>query len=524
MVPGEASAPLSIRYIALDGDVVVLRSVGASVGARCPDCGVFSTVVHDRYRRRPADLPWRGWAVRLAVSVRRFRCLNRACARATFAEDLAAALPRRAQRTAAADAYLLRLAQASGGEAGARLAAAAGLPVSPDTLLRLLRRAGAEPAPTPRVLGVDDLSLRRRRRYATLLVDLDTHEPVDLLEGREAETLADWLRRHPGVATIVRDRAEAYADGARLGAPDAEQVADRFHLLQNASAALDELLRARRRRVEVAAAPAEPDARAPPVSRRRRQEAERRAVRVGRWEEVRRRHAAGESLRGIALQMGLNRRTVTRLAGTAMPPRNQICQPRPGGLRSPSLQPYVAHLQDRWQAGCDNISQLFREIVAQGYTSSRSLLYQALQPWRPPRSPAGARGRTRRLSVRWLCLRAPDHLDANERAALDRLLAEDADLKRGHELLQRFRAALARRDVTQLDDWLADAAASALPPFVGLAKGLRADSAAVVNAFTTSWSNGPVEGHTHRLKLIKRQGYGRAKLDLLRCRVLARPA
>ncbi|MDQ3854960.1 MAG: ISL3 family transposase [Chloroflexota bacterium] len=524
MLSESLRSPLGIRRIVLEGTEVVLEAEGLAAAARCPDCGVESQVVHDRYRRRPCELPWRGRRVRLALTVRRFRCGNRTCGRATFAEDLGPTVERRARRTTEATALLRTVVRIAGGEAGARLATAYGLPVSGDTLLRLLRREELGPQETPRVLGVDDFALRRGKRYGTLLLNLETHRPVDLLEERTAEALAQWLREHPGVEVVARDRAEASAEGARLGAPEAVQVADRFHLSQNASAALVELLRGRRRRLEIQAelsAPVPPAGALPALSPRKQMQAHRRAARIQRWETVRARHAAGESLRGIARDLGINRQTVRRLLETPEPPRNLIQRPRPGGLTSPSLQPYVSFLQDRWQQGCTNVSQLFREIGAQGYTGSRSLLYQALQAWRPPRSPARDKRRSRRLSVRWLCLCPPEQLDPREHQALEGLLAEDPELAQGYDLLQRFRALLAARDTGALEAWLQDAQTSHLPPFVGFANGILADRAAVNAALTTPWSTGPVEGQIHRVKLIKRQGYGRAHFDLLRRRVLA---
>jgi transposase len=236
---------------------------------------------------------------------------------------------------------------------------------------------------------------------------------------------------------------------------------------------------------------------------------------------VRRRHAEGQSLRRIARTKGISRHTIRRLIAEELPPRNHVVHPRPGGLSSPSLQPYVSYLQDRWQAGCQNIAQLYREITTQGYQGSRSLLQQALKAWRPPRPPQKERKRTRHLSIRWMCLRPPEDLEPDEQPALEQLLTEDEGLAAGYRLLQRFRELIATRDVPALVTWLADAEASELPSFVTLATGIRADYAAVEAALTTKWSNGPVEGHVHRVKLIKRQGYGRARFDLLRRQVLA---
>jgi transposase len=484
-------------------------------------------------------LPWRGATVRLRITVRRFRCRNGLCDRMTFAEDFGAMLPRRAQRTAAATDLLLQFVQATGGEAGARLAQAAGLPTSPDTLLRLLRRQPEPSMVTPCILGVDDFALRRGHRYGTILVDLVTRRPIDLLADREASTLADWLRKHPGVVVIVRDRSLAYAEGASAGAPDALQVADRFHLVQNASGALDELLGSRHHgavTLDLDADPSAPSADAPTVddphpivpvpqpvlSKATRIHAERLARRTAWWEEIRRRRVAGQSISQIARAVDKDRKTVRRyLAAPAPPPTRTLAAPRIGGLRSPTLAPFVDYLHARWRHGCHNASQLYRELVAHGYTGSATLLRTAVAPWRPPRPPPGERRRLRRLRIRWLCLRPPEQLTPEERATLDRVLAADLEVATGYRLLQQFRALVKDRDTAALDTWLTDARQSTLAPFVSLANGLVADRHAVEAALRLPWSTGPVEGHVHRLKLIKRQGYGRANLDLLRRRVLA---
>lgn len=514
-------SPLTIGLVRLSGSTIVLEAAATTPAACCPACGMRSVQIHDRYQRHPTDLPWRGHRVQLALTVRRFRCPNTACARVTFAETFGASLPRYARRTRDAQTLLVQITQTAGAEAGARLARCVGVPASPDTLLRLLRRTAQAQAPPPRVLSLDDLSLRRGRTYATIFIDLETHRPLDLLPGREAEPVAQWLAAHPSIEVIVRDRSETYAEAARIGAPQAQQVADRFHLVQNASTALDEMLQSRRRRITYAAhaPPADPLTARPPSPRQQRQTA-RREARIARWKQVQARHAEGHSMRRIAREMGLNWRTVRRLLATPEPPRNQIVHPRPGGLQSPTLQPYVAYLQDRWQQGCTNVNQLFRELVARGYTGSRSLLQQAVRPWRPARPPV-ERGRVHRRSTRWLCLRPPDQLSADEREALQQFLAEDVDLAHGYDLLQRFRRIVADRDRSALATWLDDAQCSGLASFVGFANGLVADRAAVEAALTLPWSQGPTEGHIHRAKLLKRQGYGRAKLDLLRARIVA---
>jgi hypothetical protein len=405
-----------------------------------------------------------------------------------------------------------------------------GIPVSPDTLLRLLRRADCPKLPTPRVLGVDDFALRRGHHYGTILVDMETHRPIDLLADREAGPLAAWLRDHPGVQIVVRDRAGAYAEGARAGAPEAIQVADRFHLVLNASAAVEELLRGRRRRTEWVAdpvptgtglAPEQPEAEPPAPSPWQQQRAERRARRVARWEEIHARRAAGQNISQIAREVGKGRKTVRRyLATLAPPPAPHAIRPRPSGLTSPTLLPYLTYLQDRWQAGCMNVRRLYRELIEQGYTGSYSLLRGALSSWRPPR-PQRHGGPGHRRSVRWLCLRPRDKLTPEEAIVRERVLAGDVDLARGCELFDQFQTLVRNRDEPALAAWVQRAQTSGLPPFQSFANGLVKDEAAVRAALTMEWSNGLVEGHVHRLKLIKRQGYGRANIDLLRRRVLA---
>lgn len=505
----------------------------------CPKCGELSRRRHSAYLRRPLDLPWRGRTVRLRVYSRRWFCDVPGCPREIFAERFDGVLAHYARRTHETTDLLTTFALQAGGEGGARLARKAGVPTSPDTLLNLLHALADEGEQLgPRVLGVDDVALRKKqRRYGTLLLDLETHRPIDLLDDRTAEVFANWLRAHPGVEIIVRDRAGAYAEGGRQGAPDAIQVADRFHLSANAGAAMDELLRSRRRHMEyVVVTDADgdqsgptPTAPVPQPSQTQQDLVLRQTRRSARWDEVRRRRAAGYSIQRIAREMGMHRRTVRRYLATPAPPRNRPPErPKPSGLSSPTLQPFVEYLQGRWQAGCTNVAQLKRELDAQGYRGSYSLLMQALQPWRGPRpppelgrGPRRGRPRVKRMNIRWLCLRPPEQLDQDERNALEEILLDDARLNTGYTLLQQFRRLIVRRSVRDLDQWLMDAGSSGLRPFVSLAHGIQSDYAAVVNGLKLPWSTGPVEGTVTKVKLIKRAGYGRASTRLLRRRLIS---
>ncbi len=296
----------------------------------CPGCGQPSSRRHGSYSRRLADLPWQGRRVQVEVQVRRLRCRWPGCAHRIFAERLSAVAGPHAQRTAHLGSPRHHIGLALGGRAGARLAERIGTPVSGATLIRLVRRgAPATPAAAPRVLGVDDWAWRRGQRYGTVLVDLERRAVVDLLPDREADSFAAWLRAHPGVEVIARDRGAGYADGGRRGAPDAVHVADRWHLLENCSAAVLEAMKRHMPALRAAAQPtsstfaaetatatpaSDPTA-SPPMTSAQRLQYEGWQRRVQVHGEVMRLHQQGFPVRHIARDLALSRNTVRRWVG-----------------------------------------------------------------------------------------------------------------------------------------------------------------------------------------------------------------
>src|SRR5262245_15057558 len=518
-----------VGTLALEPDGAVLLSAApASAQPPCPACGTPSARRHSWYRRTALDLPWRGHAVRLRLWARRFFCDAPSCPRQVFAERFPGLLARYARRTEAATRLLLAIARCAGGAAGARLARVAGLPVSPDTLRRLLRAFGPAGAPTPSVLGVDEFALGRPERYGLVLVDLTSRRPVDLLPDQEASTLAGWLRQHPGVGVVARDRGQHVREGVTLGAPAAVQIADRFHLLRNVVDALDDVRRQRpaagrpagrgAARTAHAAPPPDPDGQppweTPPAAGTERQPSTRAGPR--RWARVRELRAAGRPVGAVGQDSGLTPRTVRRLLRRPTPPPQEYVQHR----RVPKpLEPFVPYLQQRWLEGCRTGRVLTEELRARGYQGSGTGVRSLIARWRPPKPPPTP-PRPPRPPVRWPLLLDPAALNEEERTALQGALAADPVLARAYGLVQQFRAVLRARDLPGFEAWLQAAAASELAPFTRLAAGLLGDGDAVRHAFLYPWSTGPVEGHITRIKLLKRQGYGRAKIPLLRARVL----
>jgi transposase len=515
--------------------------------ATCPRCGLSSRRIHSYYTRRPRDLPLWESAVRLVLRVRRFRCLNATCTVKTFAERLLELVRPAAQRTVRLTRALQQLGRALGGEAGARLGAKLHVPTSPDTLLRLVRQLPDPPMPTPAILGVDDWALRRGRTYGTLLVDLERHRPIDLWPDRTADTLAAWLQAHPGVLIISRDRSTEYARGATLGAPEAQQVLDRWHLVRNLREALERLLdRLHQRLAAMLTASHTPTPLLLSVEARSLRRSttdqiarqERRARRLARYQEARALHAQGASTRHIARQLQMSRTTVIRYLHTdTFPERAQ-------SRRVSLLDPYVAYLQKQWDAGCHNGVQLWREIQALGFPGTRRMvsnwvvLRREFELGRPSAAgrhpalpnesvlrllPAPAVGVGRPLPAPrrlvWVLLRPEGALSPSD-AEMLQALRHDQDLDAAYTLTQRFRQMMRAREASTLDLWLTDGLASEIPELVHFASGLQREHSAVQAALELPHSNGQVEGQITKLKLLKRQSYGRAKLDLLRQRML----
>jgi len=505
------------------GAGVVLAVRLRAVGAACPGCGQVSVRAHSRYERRLADAPVAGREVQLRLRVRRFFCDNLQCPARTFAEQPQTLAAPRARRTALLREALTAIAVALAGRAGARLAARLGMRAGRDSLLRLLRRLPDPQTGTVAVLGVDDFALRRGHVYGTVVIDMISGRPVDLLPDREAGTLAAWLRAHPGVGVICRDRAGAYAEAARLGAPDAVQVADRWHLWRNLGQAVEKTVTTRRAHL-VAARPSSAET---AVARQR--DAIPRVVRTLPEKKIitrmREQHTAVHELRArglskaaIGRQLGLHPATVRKLA-TARTLEELTAKTE---QRAHLVDDHIEYLHQRWNEGERNATGLFREIAVRGYQGGELAVQRYLRRFRSGRGHAavpGPKPPTVREITSWI-MTHPDRLDPADADHLRRIRRKDSDLDRLTRHVRRFATMMTELSGQDLEQWISDVEHDPLAPVASFARNLRRDQDAVHAGLTLPHSSGVVEGNVNRIKMIKRQMYGRAGFDLLRKRIL----
>jgi transposase len=492
---------LIIDHVSLTDERVIVTATATCGAVPCPICGQRAHRIHSRYQRTVADLPTQGVAVHLTVHTRRFWCDTPTCPRRIFAERFPSLVAAGAHRTLRLSALYLALGLALGGEGGARLADDLGLAVSPDTLLRATRAAPLPVHPTPRVLGVNDWSWRKGRRWGTILVDLERQRRIDILPDRSAGTLASWLATRPGIAVVARDRAGAYADGIRQGAPTAVQIADRFHLVKNAGEMLERVVQryhtALRAAVAVDQAPAVPKlpcSPAPPVvlaaqptpsaPARRQPSAQHR--RVAQYQEVITLAQQGCGPTVIGRQVGLTRQTVARwLRAGTFPER------APLPARPMVVTPYEPYLRDRWQAGCQNARQLWRKISAQGFAGGQETVRRLVVQWHtergrpgPPPRPSTAHAARRSAppppttrpwsprQARWFLVKPEDSLRPDQRTYLEQFIQRCPAVRVAQHLTREFLRLVRERDHAAFAPWLAAADACGLPEVVEFAKGL----------------------------------------------------
>jgi len=514
-------AGLAVEGFTVAGGRVFVRARPAAPQAPCPDCGVLSGKRHDGYERSLRDLPAWGRPVVIRLRVRVLECVNPGCARKTFAEQAGGVTSPWARATPMLAEALAAVGSVLAGRAGSALAGKLGMPASRWQMLRLvLGLPEQELAAAPRALGIDDFAFKRGRAYGTVLVDMETGKIIDVLPDRETQTVRKWLDDHPGAAVICRDRGTGYGSACRQGAPDAIQVADRWHLLHNLGDAARKAVAAalaghqhqpQQHEDKGKAAPPQPP----------------------RAEEIRELHAAvrrlldgGATKAATARQLGICTLTVDKYAAAAT-----AAELIPA--RQPSaVDPYKDYLIRRWNEGARDARALAAEIRQLGYQASDQQVRRYLRPFRdlpgdapaPPAPLPAARDITR-----WI-MTAPANLAADDAAALAAVTAKIPRIAVITGLARSFADITTSLNATvispatgkeTLQTWLEAAEASDIPRLASFATGIRQDYDAVRNGLSLPYNSGAVEGTVCKIKKIKRHVYGRASFTLLRKLLLA---
>ncbi|BCL83551.1 transposase [Ktedonobacteria bacterium brp13] len=513
--------------------------------ACCPLCHQPSERVHSRYSRKVADVPCGGRRVLLLLTVRKYICHTGDCPRSIFTERLPELVQSYARMTNRLRQWIEAIGRATSGEVGARLAEHLGMCISPTTILRRLMALFTPPVGTVSVLGIDDWSFRRGRKFGTILVDLTTHAIIDLLPDRNAETTTAWMRLHPEIEIVSRDRGEDYAAAARAGAPQAIQCADRFHLAKNLTEIVEEILARCRAEIRQASKPvdaasAQPDGEhaqqtvtslgegPAPDSPAGSAHLAHHAERLDRYQQLVELRNEGLMTKEIARRLDMAERTVRYWLKRGISYGNADSR-RKEGKR---IDPYMAYVTERWNQGEHNGLTLFRELQTQGYRGSPRTVYRFLEVLRG--YPASLQGRAEHAQTLsetplqqfaahqavWLFVREHSDLDETEQAELASIRQASPTANTVYELTQDFMRMLRHREGERLDTWLENVRNSQIGELQRMVRSIERDKAAVLAGLTLSHSNGVVEGKVHKLKFLKRMGYGRAGFALLRQRVL----
>lgn len=470
----------------------------------CPCCGVLTKRVHSYHVRTVADVPVDGREVVLKVRVRRLRCVEAACAQGSFREQVPDLLERHQRRTSRLNAQIAATVRELAGRASARLLPLLGIDLSRWSALRALMRIPLPDMTVPRVLGIDDFALRRSHEYATILIDAETGRRVDVLRTRLSKPVQDWLTAHPGAEVVCRDGSGAYGEAVTQGLPGAVQVSDRWHLWHGLAEAV---------RKEVVG---HAGCWAPAVGLATGLQDGRRAITTReRWQQVHDLLDAGVGLMDCSRRLGLALNTVKRYARISQPEQLR----RTHQYRPTLVDPYRDHLRSRRaeKPGIP-VTHLLAEIRELGYAGSANLLVRYINQGRLD----GDRSHLSPRKAARLLLTQPANLAAPQQVTVAQLSGACAEMTALTSLINGFAALLTPADgnAAQLDTWIAAARDTDLPNVQSFTRGLELDRTAVDAALTLPHHNGRTEGVNNKIKLLKRQMYGRAGFDLLRHRIL----
>ncbi|MGI8495567.1 MAG: ISL3 family transposase [Pyrinomonadaceae bacterium] len=525
---------------------VVFRVSSTQLQAVCPRCGQVSRKIHSRYQRILADLPMSGLAVRLICRVRKFFCADQDCSQRIFVERLTEMAEVSARQTNRLSRIICCLAFYVGGRTGAKVTERLAIGVSRQTLIRRILKTPPPIKYLPKVIGIDDFAFRRGQVYGTLLIDLERRKAIDLIPSREAEDVARWLRQYPQVEVVSRDRSPIYATAINLALPNADQVADRFHIVKNIYGVLEKILHRERKTIAQVSeevrrqanrirrenqSPIENERFKQPKKVRSETEtaAEKikqsaaRTRRIEKYEAVKRLRGQGVSISEISRRLRMHRETVRHFLRCDTYP-----EVKPAFRKISPLVNYQDYLRQRWNEGNGNARELYREITKRGYVGSYHTLVRFLRVWRsdlPEEHRLRIRLQTFRIptarEIKWWLLGKKPNLDEEKSRFLQLLHQRQPEIGEAVRLIEEFRKILKEGSENDYENWRVKVKQTAgNQELKNFAFRLGKDDQAIRGAITSDWSNGQTEGQVNCLKLIKRQMYGRASFEVLKARVL----
>lgn len=509
-----------IRAENKDGKVIIYVD-SKQPGSNCPECKDLSLRIHSYYTRKIMDLPMVGSQTWLILNARKFYCLNVNCIRKVFAERFPKLIITRKTVTKRVNEKLLKIASLMGGNGGVRICQLMNIPTSSSTLIRLIHQQPLEQNTVPKVLGIDDWAFKKGSRYGTIIVDLEKRKIIDLLPDRETPSIERWLKAHPGVEIVSRDRYSNFANGVKNASPSIKHVADRWHLLKNLGDAMQKALD--RNVVSLKAARHRKNIQAHnELQTQNGSGKEYGLTEMGvigkKFCQVKQMLLEGHSIKKIARDTGVTRITIRKWKSfDVLPPK-----------RSPIMTNMYAYDEAVRKMLNENpkieTKEILKKITEMGYKGSTTMCYENVRKLRKGKINNTAQ---QLLTVIWVPPKASNlfyidrrRLSNKEKMFIDTLCKESKEIKIAAKLLRGFKSMLRKKDGSMLNNWIKNAIASNVKEIKGFAKGLLSDIEAIENAVILPWSNGPVEGLVNKLKIIKRQMYGRASFELLRKRLV----
>ena len=496
----------------------------------CPRCGTPGSRIHSCYHRTVADVTCGGQRVALKLLVRKWVCALASCPQRIFAERFPGLVQTYARMTERLIQALQSIGSTTNGADGARLLSRLSMPTTGKTIIRRVLELPLPKEGLVRIAGIDEWAWKKRFHYGTILVDLEHRRVAALLPERSEEAATAWFVAHPEVDSVSRDRSKIFRKAASGGAPQARQITDRFHLQQNFAEALQGFFRRHEQVLKTVAHQLAgmglPSPKTPAARQNERERRRRHAKRIALHKKIWKLFRAGQSKEEIARSVGVSSRSVYRALQHEQPPARER-----RSRTHPLTDPYLSYLSDRWNEGCHAASQLYEEVVAQGYTGSLRTMRRILEQFRRSGTTRVCGQTTTQgkapsaRSVALMMVRPADHRTKGQVAFIDRLCQRDATIATAFTLTQAFGQLLQKREGPQrLDQWKAAVQASGITELVDFVDGLADDAEAVTHGCSKSWNNGMVKGFINKVKWIKRSSYGQAGFPLLQRRVLLHPA